>query len=312
MRFKKLDLNLLVALDILLEQKSITRTAEKLNMSPSAVSNSLSRLREYFEDDLLTQIGRKMVITPLGENLQSQVRNALYNIESTILLQPNFEPDKTERIFSIICSDYTLTVLVPHILEIVSQQKSTARFQFLPQVENPNEQLEKGKADLLIIPTDFVSKEHPSKVIYDEKFVCVVWSESELADGKMTMERYANAGHVVMRPAPKRPNYFEKVFSNKFDLKRRIVATTFSFAILPSLVIGSDNITTVHSKLAYKMAKVWPLKILELPFELPRMQQCLQWHQYRNNDEGLIWLRGVIEEAIEKMNASHNHLTSAS
>ncbi|WP_417315813.1 LysR family transcriptional regulator [Cycloclasticus pugetii] len=302
MRFKKLDLNLLVALDILLEERSITKTAERLSMSPSAVSNSLSRLRDYFEDDLLTQIGRRMVITPLGENLQSQVRNALNNIESTILMQPNFEPDKTERIFSIFCSDYTLTVLVPHILEIVSEQKSTARFKFLPQVEDPHEQLEKGKADLLIIPTEFVSKDHPNEILYDEKFVCVVWEQSDLAQGEMTIERYANAGHVVMRPAPTRPNYFENQFNQKFDIKRRIIATTFSFAVLPSLIIGSNNITTIHSKLAYKMASFLPIKIFDLPFELPEMHQCLQWHQYRNNDEGLIWLRNLISEATLRMN----------
>lgn len=100
MRFKKLDLNLLVALDTLLAEKSITKGAQQLNMSPSALSNSLSRLREYFNDDLLTQIGRRMVITPLGESLQVSVRNALYNIESTILMQPSFDPQSTERIFS--------------------------------------------------------------------------------------------------------------------------------------------------------------------------------------------------------------------
>lgn len=186
----------------------------------------------------------------------------------------------------------------------MSEQKSTARFQFLPQVENPHEQLEKGKADLLIIPAEFVSKDHPNQTLYDEKFVCVVWDQSELAQGKMTAERYTNANHVVMRPSPTQPNYFESLFRQKFDIKRRIVATTFSFAVLPSLVIGSNNIATIHSKLAYKMAKVLPLKVFELPFELPEMHQCVQWHQYRNNDDGLIWLRNLISDATIRMNAA--------
>ena len=74
-----------MALDTLLTVQSITKGAEQLNMSPSALSNSLSRLRDYFEDDLLTQIGRRMVITPMGESLKANVRNALNNIENTIL-----------------------------------------------------------------------------------------------------------------------------------------------------------------------------------------------------------------------------------
>lgn len=303
MRFKKLDLNLLVALDTLLTEQSITKGAEKLNMSPSALSNSLSRLRDYFEDDLLTQIGRRMVITPLGESLKSNVRNALNNIESTILVQPSFEPKTTDRVFSVFCSDYTQTVLAPHALEIVGKQKSTARFQFLPQVDNPDEQLEQGKADLLIIPSNFLSTQHPHDVLYEEEFVCVVWKDSDIAKGELTTEKYASAGHVLMRPAVIKKDFFETSFAKQYGIKRRLIATTFSFASLPALVIGSENIATIHARLARKMAKVWPLKILPLPFDIPPMKQCVQWHQYRNNDEGLIWLRNTLKEAAFNMDA---------
>ncbi|NLQ18272.1 LysR family transcriptional regulator [Marinomonas sp. M1K-6] len=302
MRFKKLDLNLLVALDTLLSEQSITKGAKKLNMSPSALSNSLSRLREYFEDDLLTQIGRRMVITPLGENLKIHVRNALNNIESTILVQPSFNPKTTDRIFSIFCSDYTQTVLIPHALEIVGKQKSTARFQLLAQVENnPHEQLEQGKADLLIIPSNFMSAQHPSEVLYEEEFVCVVWKHSQIAKDPLTTEKYAAAGHVLMRPGDIKKDFLETSITEKYGIKRRLVATTFSFASLPALVIGSENIATIHARLAKKMAKVWPLEILPLPFDIPPMQQCVQWHQYRNNDEGLIWLRNILKEAALNM-----------
>ena len=303
MRFKKLDLNLLVALDTLLTVQSITKGAEQLNMSPSALSNSLSRLRDYFEDDLLTQIGRRMVITPMGESLKANVRNALNNIESTILVQPSFDPKTTDRIFSVFCSDYTQTVLAPHALELVGKQQSTARFQFLAQVHNPDEQLEQGKADLLIIPSDFVSTRHPSKVLYEEEFVCVVWKDSEIAKGKLTTEKYAEAGHVLMRPAVVKKDFFETSFAQRYGIKRRLIATTFSFASLPALVIGSENIATIHARLARKMAKVWPLKILPLPFDIPPMKQCVQWHQYRNNDEGLIWLIDTLKSAAINMDA---------
>ena len=270
-------------------------------MSPSALSNSLSRLREYFEDDLLTQIGRKMVITPLGENLKVQVRNALYNIESTILIQPSFNPQTTDRIFSIYCSDYTQTVLAPHVLELVGKQKSTARFEFLAQVEKPDEQLEQGTADLLIIPSNFVSKQHTSEVLHEEEFVCVVWKHSQIAKGELTPEKYAEAGHVLMRPAAVKKDFFETVFAPKYNINRRLVATTSSFASLPALVIGSENIATIHARLAQKMSKVWPLKILALPFDIPPMKQSVQWHQYRNNDEGLMWLIQTLREATTNM-----------
>ncbi|MDO6452826.1 LysR family transcriptional regulator [Neptunomonas phycophila] len=301
MRFKKLDLNLLVALDTLLTEQSITKGAKKLNMSPSALSNSLSRLRDYFEDDLLTQIGRKMVITPYGENLKIHVRNALNNIESTILVQPSFDPQKTDRIFSLFCSDYTQTVLIPHMLELVGKGKASSRFQFLAQVDNPDESLERGEADLLIIPSNFVSKEHPSDILYEEKFVCVVWEHSDIAKSELTTEKYSAAGHVHMRPAVIKKDFFESTLAETYGIKRRLVATTFSFTAVPAMVIGSENIATIHTRLAKKMAKVWPLKILPLPFDIPPMKQCIQWHQYRNNDQGLIWLRETLKKAAENM-----------
>lgn len=305
MRFKKLDLNLLVALDTLLTEQSITKGAKKLNMSPSAMSNSLSRLRDYFKDDLLTQIGRRMIITPLGENLKIHVRNTLNNIESTILVQPSFEPQTTDRIFSIFCSDYTQTVLAPHALELVGKQKSTARFQFLAQADSPHEKLERGEADLLIIPFNSISKAHPYEVLYEEEFVCVVWQHSQMAQGELTMEKYIDAGHILMRPTSIQKDFFESAFTQKYGIKRRLVATSFSFTSLPALVIGSENIATVHARLAKKMAKVWPLQIHQIPFDIPLMKQCVQWHQYRNNDEGLIWLRNILKEASISMDTQN-------
>ena len=172
-----------------------------------------------------------------------------------------------------------------------------------PQVDNPDEQLEQGKADLLIIPSNFLSTQHPHDVLYEEEFVCVVWKDSDIAKGELTIEKYASAGHVLMRPAVIKKDFFETSFAKQYGIKRRLIATTFSFASLPALVIGSENIATIHARLARKMAKVWPLKILPLPFDIPPMKQCVQWHQYRNNDEGLIWLRNTLKEAAFNMDA---------
>ena len=111
MRFKKLDLNLLVALDVLLKERSVSRAAEVLNLSASATSNALARLREYFDDELLVQIGRKMELTPRAEGLHAAVRDVLLRIDSTIATQPAFEPDRSDRMFRIFASDYTQVVL---------------------------------------------------------------------------------------------------------------------------------------------------------------------------------------------------------
>ncbi|WP_369856626.1 LysR family transcriptional regulator [Candidatus Thalassolituus haligoni] len=304
MRFNKLDLNLLIALDVLLKERSITRAAEKLNLSPSAVSNSLSRLREYFNDDILTQIGRKMYITPLGEDMQDSVRNVLNLIESSILIQPNFDPATTDRTFSIFCSDYTQMVLIPHLLMLAEQQNSNARFRFLPQIENPHKSMERGEADLLIIPSDFVSAENPSDVLYEEDFVCMMWNDSAIAHTPLTVAAYANAGHVSMEPSAHRRDFFSQFINQEYGINRHITVSTYSFAVLPSMVVGTENIATVHARLARQIARIWPLTIKPVPFAMARMKQCVQWHQYRNNDKGLIWLRELLVKATSQLDIS--------
>jgi DNA-binding transcriptional LysR family regulator len=264
------------------------------------VSNSLSRLREYFDDDLLSHVGRKLEITALGESLRDPVTDILNRIDSTVLMQPEFEPHKTERIFSIFASDYTQLVLGPHLLTLAQEQSSSARIQFLQQ-DNPHKQLERGEADLLIIPERFISMENPYDVLFEEEYVCLVWRDSQLAKSKMTQERYIDAGHTLLRLQHAHKDYFDYMLSNKFGVERREVVSTFSMTTLGALVMGTENIATVHARLARLMVHAWPLEMLPLPFEIPPMKQCFQWHHYRAKDPGLVWLRDLLIKAAKRM-----------
>ena len=178
MRFNKLDLNLLVALDALLTERNITRAAERVHLSQSAMSNALSRLREYFEDDLLVQVGRKMEPTPRAQTLQEAVRDVLLRIDTSIAAVPQFDGSSSDREFILFVSDYTMAVFMPHALALAARQRSTVRFKLLPQVASPARSLERGEADLLIIPKAYCSTDHPAEVVFEEEHVCVVWSES--------------------------------------------------------------------------------------------------------------------------------------
>lgn len=311
MRFNKLDLNLLVALDALLTERSITNAAERLNLSPSALSNSLSKLRDYFNDDLLVQIGRRMEITPRAEGLQDAVRDVLLRIDSTIAMQPAFEPDKTDRVFRIFSSDYTQLVLGPFLMAIAAEQSCSAQIEFLPQVTNPQRELERGEADLLIIPSGFTSTEHPTEVLFEDEFVCLVWRDAALALGELDFDRYVQAGHVIMRP-PNRADAFESWFLKRFGVNRRTAVTTYSFTTLAALVVGTEYIATVHARLARVMVKALPLVVRPSPITIDRMDQCVQWHRYRSLDPGLLWLRKTLNEAAVRMEAASMSLSDQS
>ena len=179
MRFNKLDLNLLVALDHLLNLRSVSEAAAQMNMTQSAMSNALLRLREYFGDDLLVKIGRRMELTPRAESLKDAVRDVLVRVEWTIATTADFNPAQSDRQFNVLVSDYTLATLIPKVLALCRKAESTVRFNFLHQVAGPERLLERGDVDLLIIPKEFCSRRHPFEVILEEEFCAIVWSERQ-------------------------------------------------------------------------------------------------------------------------------------
>lgn len=303
MRFNKLDLNLLVALDALLAECSITRAAERLHMSASAMSSALARLREYFEDDLLVQVGRRMEITPRAEVLRDAVRDVLMRIDAGIAAQPQFDPAQADREFRVSVSDYSQATLVPHLMALTWRQAPTLRFNFVPQVDNPQRALERGEVDLLVIPQGMGSEHHPTETLFNERFTCVVWSGSELARQPLSFEAYTAAGHVVMQPVSPTGYSFETWFVQRYGVSRRVDVRTYSFLAAAQLVQGTDRIATVHHRLALRLQRMLPITLLEPPFPIPEMQQSMQWHKYRSLDPAIVWLRALLHDAVRAMDA---------
>ncbi|MCE4556600.1 LysR family transcriptional regulator [Roseateles cellulosilyticus] len=302
MHFNKLDLNLLVALDALLTERSISRAAERLHMSQPAMSNALARLRSYFDDPLLVQVGRKMEATPRAEALREAARDVLVRVDATITAQPRFDATQSDREFNLLVSDFTLSVIGQHLVALASRQSAKVRFRFHSQVDNPQRALERGEADMLVIPSGYCSPDHPTETLFEEEFSCVVWRESRLArQGSLSFDDYTAAGHVVVQPPGGMT--FESWFMQRYGVSRRIDVTSFSFATAPSLVVGTERIATVHSRLARLAASQLPLVLLEPPMPMPRMVQAIQWHKYRTQDPGLLWLRHLLRDAAAEMDA---------
>jgi LysR family transcriptional regulator, nod-box dependent transcriptional activator len=304
MRLNKLDLNLLVALDTLLTEQSITRAAERMHLSQSAMSNALKRLRDYFQDDLLVQVGRRLEMTPRSKVLQEAVRDVLLRIETSVAVQPSFDCAASDREFRLCISDYTMEVLMPHALALAERQRSTVRFQLLPQVAGVARALEQGDADLLVIPKAYCTPDHPAETLFEDAFVCVVWSGSSHAQLGLSFDRYAAAGHVVMQPPPDVNRLaFDSWFVQRYGLSRRVEVTSYGFSALPFLVVGTERVATMHGSLVRGIAAALPIKVLPLPLPMPTFEQGMQWHKHRTNDPGLAWLRKLLLEAAGAVRA---------
>jgi DNA-binding transcriptional LysR family regulator len=295
MRFDRLDLNLLVALDALLAERSVSLAADRICLSQSATSSALGRLRDYFADDLLVQKGRQMVLTARAEGLVEPVRAVLEQIRSTIAVPPPFDPATSDRTIRIMASDYITEVLLAAAMTDLQQQAPGMRFEIQSLTEVLLDSLERGAIDLLITIDYAISADHPSQILFEDDYVVVGWNGNPAMAGPMTKELYFELGHVTARFGRARVSAFEDWFVRRQKRQRRVEIVTHSFLSLPGLVIGSNRIATMHRRLATRMAEYLPLTLREMPMEIPLIREAIQWHISSGNDPAIRW---VVERII--------------
>jgi DNA-binding transcriptional LysR family regulator len=295
MRFRNLDINLLVVLHYLLQGKSVNETAQLLGLTQPAVSNALARLRDYFEEPLFLTLGRRLEPTPFAKSLAASVANAYEEIERVICARSDFVPQTAERTFTIICSDYVHSVFVTKLVRQLAQSAPRVRLVVLLLSNIGVTFLEEGKADFLIAPSPLTFPGHPRLPLFDETYSCIAWEGNDDIGDSLSREAYLNARHVDVALGLNSPKLFETVEEPTKDDKppiAHIFAPTF--AAVADTVVGTHYLATVHTRLANLFAERLPLRVLELPVTSPHIFECLQWHRNKDADLGTIWLKDLM------------------
>jgi LysR family transcriptional regulator, nod-box dependent transcriptional activator len=295
MRFQRLDLNLLVALDALLSERSVSLAAERIFLSQSATSSALGRLRDYFGDDLLVVKGRQMVLTARAEELVEPVRAVLDQIRTTISVSPPFDPATSDRLIRLMASDYVTEVLLANALNELAAVAPNMRFEIAPMAEGLVEALDRSIVEILITIDYAISADHPSQILFEDDHVVIGWAGNPAMAQPMTKDLYFELGHVTARFAKARIPAFEDWFARRQKQQRRVEIIAPSFLSVPAMVIGSNRIATVHRRLAERLAEYLPLVVREPPFAIPSIREAIQWHISNNNDPAIRW---VVERLV--------------
>ncbi|WP_085034739.1 LysR family transcriptional regulator, partial [Ensifer aridi] len=284
MRFKGLDLNLLVALDALMAERNLTAAARSINLSQPAMSAAVARLRSYFDDELFTKSGRELIPTPRAERLAPAVRESLLHIQLSIISWDPFNPARSDRRFRIILSDYATLVLFEKIVERASREAPAVSFEFMPLADDYEDLLRRGDIDLLILPEMFMSDAHPRAKLFDEVHVCIGCRTNEELSEPLTFERYMSMGHVAVKFGNTRKPTIEESYLREHGLTRRIDVVVQGFSMIAPMVSGTQRIGTMPLRLAQHFAKTIPLRIVELPLPLPPFTEAVQWPALHNSD----------------------------
>lgn len=302
MRFRDLDLNLLTALDALLTERSVSLAGRRVHLKQSAMSSALSRLRRYFKDELLVNVGRQMVLTPRAEALVEPVRAALRQIETTILSAPEagFEPRTSQRFFSIMASDDLIDSFLAPALRSLERLAPRIGVELLLPAGAPLELLERGSADLLLIQEPYASAQHPRRTLFDDRYVIVAWSENRRLGPHLSRQQFLAATHVVVRfLGGRRGAPWEELAFQRLPQRRAAVIAP-NFSSVPHLVVGTERIATMHLRHALLCARSLPLKLFPCPIRIPRVRQVLQWHSRKATDSGLAWLVNTLVQEAQR------------
>lgn len=291
MRFNRLDLNLLVALDALLDEKKTTAAAQRLSVSQSAISGMLARLRVYFEDDLLVQVGRQMELTPLGRDLADPVRQLILQIQATVAIRPALSIASERRHFRITVSDYAVPILIAPLVRRLQALAPHITIELRPQIENTGQQLRRGETELTIVPENYLDAGHPHLLLFEDSYSCVVWDGNTAVGDTLDLATFAQCGHIAPHLGrPGAPTVAERHLAASLPA-RHIAVVTYDFTAQATLVVGTDLITTMQTRLAHESAARLPLRVLAPPLAMPALRVCMQWHDYQSADPAHRWLR---------------------
>ncbi|WOH63836.1 LysR family transcriptional regulator [Bradyrhizobium sp. BWA-3-5] len=305
MRFKGLDLNLLVVLDALMTQRNLTAAARSINLSQPAMSAALARLRAYFRDELFTMSGRELVATPRAEGLAAPVREALVHIQRSIISRDAFNPARSTRRFKIILSDFTTVVFFRKVVDRIARDAPGVTFELLPVADDPDRLLRRGEVDFLILPEVFLSNAHPKATLFEETLVCVGCRSNKQLPAQLTFERYASMGHVAVRFGRTRKPLIEERFLLEPRQKRRIEVVVQNFSMIPPMLVGTKRIGTMPQRLVKHLENTMPLRIVELPLPLPTFTEVVQWPALHNTDPASIWMREILIQEASRMPSLH-------
>lgn len=296
MDIRAVDLNLLVLFEAMARLRSVNKTAEELGLSQPATSGALGRLRTLLDDPLFVRSGGGMEPTPRALELAPIVRRVIQTIQTEILRQAAFDPEKTERSFTILTPDIGEVAFLPGVLRRMRKEAPHVRVVALSRPrEVAAEALEKGEAELAVgFFPDLERSGYFQQGLFKTSYACIACARNTAVPARMNQKQYLAARHIVVRPDG-REHLLDRFLDDK-GWKRHVTLELAHFMSLVSLLPGTDLIATVPDDIATVVGRLIAIKQIEVPFRAPQLQVQQYWHRRMHSDPAHRWLRNLFYE----------------
>jgi len=302
------DLNLLPIFIALMEERSVTRAAERLGMTQPAMSNALRRLRETLQDQLFVRERYGIQPTPIALELAPDIADALAKLDDAVLGQQDFDPATAQRLLTIAPNGYVEFVLVPTIVARLAAVAPGIKLRLTPYGSDLVETGVVSGTTAMVLgrivdPPDNLVVQH----LMDEGLACVVRADHPVIGDNITREQFEGMKHVnVMPPGRLRAGLFQALAQQ--SLKREVALSVTNFFAVAEMIAVTDHVATLPQLICRRLAHDPRLKILPAPVDLGTFPIEMAWHVRYRHDPAHRWLRATVAEVIAQVRADGSHL----
>ena len=298
MQLSGIDLNLLPVLHALLETRSVKLAATRVNLSSSATSHALARLRETLGDPLLVRAGRSLTLTPRAERLRPRLRQLVEGLDAALRFEDAIDPSTLRRAFRIAANDYVELVVAPALSAEVAATAPGVDL-FHEHLDDTATALRSGGADLAIGVLRSLPDDVATERLLTERFVCLMREGHPASRGRLTPARFAALDHLLVAPRGQ-PSGIVDTRLAELGLRRRVARTLSSFVVAPFVLVDSDLVLTVAERVAQAHAAQLGLVMRRPPIELPTFGVVAAWHRRHAEDPAHVWLRERLRTAVRR------------
>jgi len=292
------DFGLLVLLDALLQEGSVTGAARRVGLSTPAMSHALARIRERLGDPILVRSGRGMLLTPRALALKPQVHQVIAEAQRTFEPERPFVAQELSHTFVVHASDYVLTILGVAVDRILQAEAPQVRVRFVPNATDDPTQLRDHGSDLAVGIYGELPQEMRSRILLTDRFVCVVRRGHPAITRPLTLEQFVRLPHIQVAPRGKPGGYLDDVLREQ-GLSRTVARAVPYFLAALQLVAETGYLLTISERIASRFAEPLSLELLEVPLKLRPYALSLVWHPRVDGDAGHRFLREVFVRAAQ-------------
>jgi DNA-binding transcriptional LysR family regulator len=298
MDISRVDLNLLVVFEAMLEHQNVTRAGQAIGLSQPAMSAAVTKLRSLLNDPLFVRTGAGMTPTPHALRLAPAVARMLRIVRAEILQEWRFDPATSQRTVTLNTSDIGDMVFLPKLIRRLNTVAPGIMLKTVTLSPGETEAaMESGEVDLSVgyFP-DLTKAGFYQQRLFGHSFVCIVRAgHPQVVDGKLSLEQFLTMSHAVVHAQGRSQEIFERELL-KLGITRQMGLHTRHFMSLPMVIAESDLIATVPKVVGTTFSKLTDIQILELPFKVPSYDLKQYWHRRFHRDAANVWIRGVVWE----------------